>query len=375
MQLGLIGKPNVGKSTFFKAATLRDVEIANYPFTTIKPNLGVTHVRVKCPHSELKINCNPRRGTCIDGTRFVPIDIYDVAGLVPGAHLGKGLGNKFLDDARRSKVLIMVVDATAKTDKEGNEGEGNPVEDVKFVLEEFDYWSANIIKKSINTKTKSTAEALEDGLSGLGIKRSHIESALKIKYPTGECLEFASILRKISKPLIIAANKSDSSDGTWLNKLKEMGYPVVPTSSVYEITLRKASEVGLIKYIPGASDFEIIKEINEKQKNALERIRIFLKKFGSTGVQEVLDYAAFTLSKMIPAFPVEDENKWMDGKGNILPDCILVEKGTTTKQLAYQIHTDIGNKFVKAIDGRTKKGLGANHEVEECAVIKISTRR
>ena len=375
MQLGLIGKPNVGKSTFFKAATLKDVEIANYPFTTIKPNLGITYVKVKCPHTELGVDCNPRRGSCIEGTRFVPIELYDVAGLVPGAHQGKGLGNKFLDDIRRSRVLIMVIDATARTDKQGNEGKGNPIEDVKFVLEEFDRWTAGIIKKSIDTKTKSTINALEKGLSGLGINRGHIERALKLIHPSGDCLKFSSELRKISKPLIIAANKSDSTDGEWFDKLKELGYPLIPTSAVYEITLRKASEANLINYIPGSGNFEIIKDISEKQREALERIRKFLKKFGSTGVQEVLNKAVFELAKMVPAFPIEDENKWTDGKNNVLPDCILVEEGTTTKQFAYKIHTDIGDKFVKAIDGRSKMGLGADHEVEKCAVIKILTRR
>lgn len=376
MQLGLIGKPNVGKSTFFKAATLKDVEIANYPFTTIKANLGRTHVRVKCPHEEIEIECNPRRGKCINNTRFVPIDIYDVAGLVLGAHLGKGLGNKFLDDVRRSKVLIMVVDATAQTDKEGNEGEGNPVEDVEFVLKEFDLWLANIIKRALEkTNTKSLEKNLEEQLNGLQITKDDILKALNKSTPFGDCVDFAKVLREISKPMIIAANKADSTDDTWIKKLGTFECEVIPTSAIYELTLRNAATHKLIEYFPGDSEFKIIKSLSPQQKSALEKIDKFLKKFGSTGVQKVLETAVFDLAKMIPIFLVEDENKWIDGKNNVLPDCTFVKSGTTAKQLAYKIHTDIGNKFMKAIDCRTKRALGANHEVEKGAIIKISTKR
>ena len=373
MQLGLIGKPNVGKSTFFKAATLRDVEIADYPFTTISPNVGVAHASTECP----KPGCMPRKGSCIGGTRFIPVKLYDVAGLVPGAHQGKGLGNQFLDDARRAQVLIMVVDTSGKTDKEGNEGQGSPVEDVKFIEDEFDHWTAGIVKKLLRNKGGTTEDALLDGLSGLEMRREDILAAISSVYPTSEsAFEFARVLRQKAKPLVIAANRMDmEGTDTWLKEMKKLDVPVIPTSSVTEILLRKAAEGGFIEYLPGASGFKAIKDGSPEQQNALEFAGRYLEKYGSTGVQEVINNATFKLGRMLPVFPVEDETRWADSAGNILPDCFLVREGTTAKELAYKIHTDIGDRFVKAVDCRTRRAHGADHPVRFGDVLKISTRR
>src|SRR3989338_2051590 len=119
MLIGLVGKPSVGKSTFFKAATLAEVEIASYPFTTIKPNHGVGFVKIECIEKELNTKCNPNHGFFLQGQRFVPIDLMDVAGLVPGASEGKGLGNQFLYDLRQADAFIHIVDVYGETDAEG----------------------------------------------------------------------------------------------------------------------------------------------------------------------------------------------------------------------------------------------------------------
>src|SRR3989338_6474207 len=110
MLLGLVGKPSAGKSTFFKAATLAEVAIASYPFTTIKANQGVGYVKIDCIDKEFKVQCNPNHGFCINGKRFVPVDLLDVARLVPGASEGKGLGNQFLDDLTKADALISILD-------------------------------------------------------------------------------------------------------------------------------------------------------------------------------------------------------------------------------------------------------------------------
>ncbi len=370
LTLGLIGKPNVGKSTFFKAATLKDVEVADYPFTTIKPNVGVAHVRVSCAHPEIGQECRPRRGSCRNGTRFVPVELYDVAGLVRGAHEGRGLGNQFLDDARRARVLIMVVDASGGTDPEGNVGKGNPVEDVRMVEEEFDRWLAGIISRQLEK-----GGDLAQGLSGLAIQRADIERAEEMEYLSREnALNFARALRRIAKPILIAANKTDKTD-SWLPELKKLGYPVVPTSAELELMLRRAAEAGFISYLPGAGDFEVLKEMGRKQEEALEFARAFLKKFGSTGVQQVLDTAVFDVAGHIAVFPVEDESWWTDRFGNVLPDCLLVPAGTTARELAYLIHTDLGEKFIRAVDGRKKMILGADHVLKHRDVIKIVAGR
>ena len=112
MLIGVVGKPSTGKSTFFKAATLAEVETANYPFTTIKPNHAVGYVKIDCVDKEFEVQCNPRMGYCLNHKRFVPIDLLDVAGLVPGASEGAGMGNQFLDVLNQANALIHVIDVS-----------------------------------------------------------------------------------------------------------------------------------------------------------------------------------------------------------------------------------------------------------------------
>ena len=136
MLIGIVGKPSCGKSTFFNAQTLANVEIANYPFTTIKPNHGTGYVRVDCVDREFNTKCNPRFGYCIESNRFVPVELLDVAGLVPGAHEGKGMGNQFLDDLNQADVLIHIIDVAGSTNEKGESVPAlsyNPANDIKFL--------------------------------------------------------------------------------------------------------------------------------------------------------------------------------------------------------------------------------------------------
>ncbi|MDI9645570.1 MAG: redox-regulated ATPase YchF [Archaeoglobales archaeon] len=382
IEIGIAGKPNAGKSSFFKAATLAEAEIANYPFTTIKPNIGVGSVRVKCVCQELGFECN----RCVDGWRFIPIKLIDVAGLVPDAHKGRGLGNEFLDDLRQSEAIIHVVDASGSTDLEGNEiglGEHDPIEDVKFLTKEIDMWIYGILKRNwdkIMRKAKAekrdAARHIAEQLAGLGFEEWMIRDAARdldlLTIDDDGLKDFACELRKRRLKMLIAANKCDKAPKELVKKiLKEYGDITVPTSAFYEIILRTAAKNGYIKYLPGDSDFKILKELNEMQKKALYRIRDYLAEWKTTGVQDALNKLVFDVLGYIVVYPVEDENKFTDSKGNVLPDAFLVKKGSTARELAYKIHTDIGKHFIYAVNAKTKMRIGEDHVLNNNDVIKI----
>ncbi len=394
VEIGLVGAPSSGKSTFFKAITLKDVKIASYPFTTIEPNEGTAFVTAKCPHVELGVQCNPRNAPCIDGTRFIPIKVWDVAGLVSGAHEGRGRGNAFLEDVMKSRGLIHILDVSGRTNSDGETTEGfDPSETVKMLENELDYWMLEILNrelrslKNIRVDYDTIIVAMEKRFSGLGIKKIDIEkaisqSSLDVSIPVSmwqdyDILDFISHLRRISKPMVIAANKIDVPGAEEnLRRLKEkFDYEIIPCSAEIELALREASERGLIKYIPGASTFEVVGELNEKQKSAMKFIEEFLDKWKSTGVQNVLNTLVFGKLKMKVVYPVEDEVHFSDKKGNVLPDAFLLDENGTALDLAYTIHEDIGKKFIAAIDARTKRRVSADYVLKNGDIISIKTRK
>lgn len=376
MEIAICGKTKVGKSSFFKAATMIDVEISTRIFCTIKPNVGISHVTAPCPCIELKIKCNPRNSQCINGVRLVPVKMWDIAGLIPGAHEGKGLGNQFLNDIIQADMLIHVIDASGTTDSGGLPTEGyDPANDVRFLEEEIDLWFASVIERHLE-KIKDEKKAAEI-LAGLGIKEKHVKEVMN-EVGLNNIEEFARELRKLSKPMIVAANKMDLSKSEEnLNRIRKE-FPhltIVPCSAEAEITLRTAAKAGFIEYIPGSSNFTIKKELNDKQKNALELIRTnILNKYGSTGVQECLNKAVFDFMKYIVVYPVENENKFSSKKGEVLPDAFLMPSGSTALDLAFKIHTDIGKKFIGAIDAKTKKRVSSDYVLKDRDIISILTR-
>ena len=393
MELGVVGAPNSGKSTFFNAATLCNAETGNRPFVTIKPNQGVAYVKIKCPHKEIGQECRPMHGYCKNGWRFVPIKLWDVAGLVPGAWQGKGLGNQFLNDIMLADALIHVLDASGSTDTEGNvvgAGNFNPDETVLFLKKEIDYWIKGVMERSWHelkhVKEEHSASILAKHLSGLGISEESIKNTLnEMDYSGRVCewsdaqkQEFAELVREKCKPMIIAANKVDINEARDnIKKLREQfaEETIVEVSAEAELALRKANESGLIEYIPGDSDFKELKEIPEKQEKALQFIREqVLQKYGSTGVQEVINKAAFELLGLIAVFPVEDQHRWSDSKGNVLPDAFLLKKGSTAHDLARKVHSEIAERFVAAIDCRTGQKIGKDAELKHLDVVKIIAR-
>ncbi|MBU1198211.1 MAG: redox-regulated ATPase YchF [Nanoarchaeota archaeon] len=399
MIIGVVGKANVGKSTFFKAATLAEVEIANYPFVTIKPNRGMGFVRVSCVSKDFNVECKPRLGYCIDHERFVPVEFIDVAGLVPGAHEGKGMGNQFLNDLNQADALIHVIDVSGGTNEKGEpveKGSYNPSEDVKFLGLELDHWYLNILKKGwdklarqIQQEHSQVQKVLAKQLSAVGVNEELMKQALDaidlrekavIKWTDDDLFKIASFLRKKTKPMIIAANKIDvpGAKENFDRIVKEFSDEIiVACSAEAELALKEAHKHNMIKYIPGDDNFKILDEskINEKQKKGLEFLKTnVLQKFNGTGVQEVLNQAVFKLLKHIAVYPVAN-NKLTDKDGNVLPDCFLVPQGTSAIEFAYKVHTDIGDNFVKAINLKTKQPVSKNAPLNNHDVIEIMTSK
>lgn len=392
--VGLVGKANVGKSTFFAAATMKAVDIAGFPFTTIEANKGVAYLRSPCVCKELGVEDDPVNSACVDGVRLVPVDIIDCPGLIRGAHQGKGLGNQFLDEVRRADALIVVADAAGATDDNGQPvppGSHDPVEDVRMLESEFDLWLLGIVSKDWEKIARTAQSAreeigrhMEEKLTGLSMNRFHMAEAVEntgldpykpLLWSGDDLSRFVTELRKASKPLIVAANKADKETAEeGIEKLKAAGYDVVPTCAEAELMLRRASQAGLIRYTPGDGDFEISdpSSLSERQLKALEMIREkVLGRCGTTGLQEAINAAFFRLLESIPIYPVEDAEKLTDHQGRVLPDCYMVRRGTTTKQFAGLIHSELAESFIFAIDARTKRRLGDSHVLKENDIIQI----
>jgi len=395
MLIGLVGRPSTGKSSFFKAATLSDVAIANYPFTTIEANKGVGFVKVDCVDKEFNVQCNPRFGYCIKGKRFVPIEMIDVAGLVEGAYEGKGRGNQFLDDLNQADALIHIIDISGSTNANGEAVEPlsyDPLNDVRFLETELDMWYLRILKKGWDKLARTVkgehgklGVAVAKQMSGVRVDEKTAEEAINKLNLNGEILKWndedlfkmASELRKKTKPMIIAANKIDVP-GSEKNLERLNGkfpdYKIIACSAESEMALKEAAKKGMISYIPGESDFEVTStSLNEQQKKALNFIKeIILKKYNSTGIQNVLDYAVFGLLEYIAIFP-GGVNKLTDKDGNVLPDCFMMPKNSTALDFAFRIHTDIGKRFVKAIDVKKKIAVGKDHMLKNRDVVEIKT--
>ncbi len=397
MLIGLVGKPSAGKSTFFKASTLANVDIANYPFTTIKPNHGTGYARVDCVDAEFNVKCNPRFGYCIDGKRFVPVELLDVAGLVPGAHEGKGMGNQFLDDLNQADVLIHIIDISGSTNEKGEPVPAlsyDPLNDVRFLDHELDMWYLRLIEKgwerfarTVNQERPELNKAVAKQLSSLRVTEKLIEKVIQkldlgqdiMKWDRSVLLKIAKELRKATKPMLVACNKIDIK-GAYENfqrlKAEFSDYSIVPCSAECELALREAAKHELIKYIPGDGSFDVLNEekLTDKQKNALNFIRTqVLEKHGSTGIQKTIDTAVFELLKYIAIFP-GGVNKLADQHGNVIPDCFLMPPNSTALDFAFKLHTDIGSHFIKAIDVKSKRPVGKEHLLKHRDVIEIQNR-
>ena len=381
--LALAGKPNCGKSTFFRAATLAHAEIANYPFTTIDANFGVGYVRTKCPCKELGLVCP----SCHEGNRFVPVNMIDVAGLVPDAHKGRGLGNQFLDNLRQADAILHIVDASGGTDSEGNPlepGAHDPAVDIAFLQFEMTMWVYGILDKhwaKLHRQAQSKGFVLHRGISevfaGLAvtpeqIRDAEVSAGIDLMHAGEEGLvSFCREIVKISKPMIVVGNKVDMAPPALLARLRDES--MLFSSAASELALRNAANSHVIRYVPGDPGFSVDDEnsLSTAQKSGLAMISKVLENFGGTGVQQAVNHAVFSLLDRIVVYPVEDEHHFCDGKGRVLPDAFLMKRGSTPRDLAFQVHTDIGKGFLYAIDARTKMRVKDTHELKDGDIIRI----
>jgi ribosome-binding ATPase YchF (GTP1/OBG family) len=381
--LALAGKPNCGKSTFFRAATMAHAEIANYPFTTIDANFGVAYIRTACPCRGLGLTCD----ACTEGVRFVPVNLIDVAGLVPEAHKGKGLGNQFLDNLRQADAILHIVDASGATDSEGNPvdiGSHNPLEDIEFLGFEMTMWIYGIldkhwakIQRQAQSKTYSLYHGVSDVLTGLGISPEEVRDAevaagIELSHAgEHELIRFCKEILKISKPMVPVANKADQAPPELLDRMIAVG--AIPASAAGELALRNAAAANLVRYIPGDQVFSVVNEgaLTPPQKAGLAKISEYMVRFKGTGVQQAINYTVQQLLDMIVVYPVEDEHKFSDSRGRVLPDAFLMRKGSTPRDLAFQVHTDIGERFLYAVDARTKMRIKDSYELREGDIVRI----
>lgn len=391
-KIGLVGKPSVGKSTFFNAATMNSVDEGNYPFTTIDPSVGEAYVRVECAAPDFNESCDPRVGFCNHGTRYVPVKLVDVAGLIPGAHEGKGLGNKFLTDLNEADVLVHVVDFSGETDIEGEPTEGHdPREDIDFLEEELDMWYLEIMEKGIERfenkrrqKDVKLEEELAEQMSAFKTNKNEIKQIILQQgldldpddWDKEDRENLAQEIRKETKPMIIAANKMDmkKSQENFEEITTDPEYEhldFISVSAHAEKALKNAAEQDVLDYYPGDEDFEILTEdLPEEKVEGLEKIREYTTEYGGTGVQKALEDALFEELGVMAIFPGGADGLG-DEHGNILPDCFLVHEGATAEDFAFTIHSDLGEGFLHAIDCRENRQISGDHELEQGDVIEI----
>ncbi|RME80177.1 MAG: redox-regulated ATPase YchF [Methanobacteriota archaeon] len=380
--LGLVGKPSAGKSTFFAAATMAPVEISDRPFTTIEPNVGTAYVRVEDIGKEFGVVPTPRTGFLAGKWRFVPVKLIDVAGLIPGAHEGKGLGNQFLNDLNQAEALIHVVDMSGSTDEEGNfigYGKHDPEKDILFLEEELNHWYKNVIErnmdkmKRLKRSGRSDEDILVEMLSSFRVDNTIAEEVIE-KFGTMEewqdIFKVAVFLREKTKKIVIAGNKIDLPHAQEnYDRLKEK-YDIIPCSAEAELALKRAAKAGLIDYIPGEATFKEKTTLNEQQKAALSKIETnVLDKLGGTGVQKVIEHAVFNILNYIAVFPAG--SKLEDSQGRILPDCFLLKDGSTLYDFAMKIHSDIAKALLYGMDARTRRRLAKDYVLHHRDAVEL----
>jgi ribosome-binding ATPase YchF (GTP1/OBG family) len=338
---------------------------------------------------------SPKNSRCIDGWRFIPVELVDLPGLIKGAWEGKGLGNQFLSIAAQSDALLHIVDASGSIDASGKiaePGTGDPVADVGDIEEEMVMWYLKLFEANRDKITRNiasgteTVPAITEVFRGIGVREDHVQQALVQNnlinvslddFGPQKTKDFCWSLRDISKPTLIVANKVDLPTATDnFRRLREeyKDMIVVPSSADAELTLRRAESRGLIRYIPGDERFEINEKtpLNDKQKWALNFIRKdILGEYMRTGVQFAINVAVFKLLKMNAVYPVADAKKMADKHGNVLPDVYLMRSGSTVEDLAREVHSELAKGLLYAVDVRDGLHLPTDYHLKDRDVLSI----
>lgn len=391
--IGLVGKPSVGKSSFFNAATMNDVPEGAYPFTTIDPSVGEAYVRVDCAAPEFDETCTPATGFCEHGTRFVPVKLVDVAGLIPGAHEGKGLGNQFLTDLNEADVLVHIVDFSGTTDAEGEPTDGHdPREDIDFLEHELDMWYLDILERGIeryvgayNVEETDIEVELAEQMTAFRTNEDEIQRLIRrvdcgfdpTEWDADQRAELARAIRRATKPILIAANKMDTPEAqtNYETIAADPEYDhleIVPVSAHAEKALKNAHESGVVEYTPGAAAFDVVGEPSDEQATGLDRIATFAAEYDGTGVQRALETALFDVLGLVAVFPGSAGGLGTDD-GTVLPDCFLLASGSTTADFAHHIHSDLGDGLLYGVDCRSNRQIGGDHELDHRDVIELVT--
>lgn len=390
VKIGLVGKPNAGKSTLFSAICSTSAEIGAYPFTTIKPNVGASFIQMECPHVQFGKQCNPNFGTCDNGKRLIPVEIIDIPGLIEGASTGKGMGNEFLENIKEAIAIIQVYDASGHSSMDGTileKSETDPVDELRAVREELISWvtgklsdgwdrfskradlSGEPFEKSLLKKVSSIGLGQEDLriISTLSDFREKLED-----WDESDFRKFAEVLFTGLKTIVSVGNKVDLLSEGEIENLLERVPDTFLISAEYELTLSKALSNGYISSTD--PPFEITHELTEKQRAGIDHISEFFSMKHITRTRELLTTIVLDVLNRIVVYPVYDETHWTDKEGNVLPDAFIMKSGSTALDLAYRIHTDIGEGFIRAIDARTKRTVGKSHELKNGDVIKIISK-
>jgi hypothetical protein len=171
--------------------------------------------------------------------------------------------------------------------------------------------------------------------------------------------------------MVPVGNKVDLAPENLVDALKQNQF--LFASAAGELALRNAAQAGLIRYLPGDPSFTVLKgdSLSPQQKAGLDRIAALMKKFGGTGVQQAVDNVIRELLGLIVVYPVEDEHKFSDSKGRVLPDAFLMKKGSTPRDLAFMVHTDIGKGFLYAVDARTRMRIKDTHPLAHGDIVRI----